>query len=255
MERWRLLDVETPDKAAMNLAIEEAIFVEKIRNRIPPTVRFWRNRNAVVIGYSQNIEAEVNLEVCRAKGVEVVRRFSGGGAVYCDLGNLNYSLTIEAENPLIKGLDISETYRLFSSGIVDGLREFGVNLSFYPPSDLLADGRKISGNAQSRRKGAVFHHGTLLVNVDLDLLTQALTAQKEGMKNLKSTSKKRPVVNLEEVMAHSVEIEEVKRALWRGFERSFSVKLVPGILTREERDIAGRLHGEKYSREAWNFWR
>jgi lipoate-protein ligase A len=253
MEEWRLLDVETPNRAAMNLAIEEAIFLEKIEKKVPPTVRFWRNRCAAIVGYSQNPKAEVNFEVCRERKVQVFRRFSGGGAVYHDLGNLNYSIAIEADHPLLKGLDIRDSYELFSSGVIEGLKEFEIVAVFDPPSDLVVGKKKISGNAQSRKKGTVFHHETLLVNADLDLLFQVLNAPEEELENRKVASRKRPVTNLVEEIGHPVGMEKVKEALHRGFEKAFSVKLMRGSLTPEEKKAAHRLYKEKYLKKRWNF--
>ena len=255
MEKWRLLDVETPNRAAMNLAIEEAIFLEKIRKKVPPVVRFWRNRSAVVIGYSQNVEAEVNVEACRDEGTDVVRRVSGGGAVYQDLGNLNYSIAIEADHPLVKGFAIAESYRILSSGVIEGVRKFGVELVFDPPSDFLVGNRKISGNAQARKKGVIFHHGTLLVNANLNLLNRLLDAPKKGLKNVKVTSKKRPVTNLVDEIGYQVGIESVKAALRRGFEESFSVKIISDMLSSEERKAAQNLYEKRYSKKKWNFRR
>ncbi len=255
MEKWRLLDIETPNDAAMNLAIDEAVFIEKMKKDFPPALRFWRNRRAVVIGYSQNVEAEVNLAICREKSIQIVRRFSGGGAVYQDLGNLNYSITLEADHSLLKGLDIAESYRVFSSGVIEGLKQFGIDSVFDSPSDLLVRNKKVSGNAQSRKKGVILHHGTLLVNVEFDSLTRVLNAPKEQLKNRKVTSRRRPVVNLEDEIGYHVDIEKVKEVLQRGFEKAFSVKLVPSALTLEEKETAQILYVSKYSQRKWNFWR
>ena len=121
MEKWRLLEVEYPDRAGLNLAIDEALLYKTAENKSPPVVRFWRNRNAVVIGYSQCVEAEVNLELCHTLNVEIVRRITGGGAVYHDLGNLNYSIVVDSNHPLVKGLNIQDSYRIFLSGVIECL--------------------------------------------------------------------------------------------------------------------------------------
>lgn len=255
MGTWRLLDTETPDLAAMNLAIEEAIFLAKIRKKVPPTVRFWRNRRAAVIGYSQKVEAEVNLKLCADEGIEIVRRLSGGGAVYQDLGNLNYTLVLGAAHPLVESLEIRESYKVLTTGVVEGLKELGIDLVFDPPSDLLAGKRKVSGNAQSRKRRTILHHGTLLVKADLHLLTEVLDAKGEGLKNSKITSKKKPVTNLADEIERTLAIQEVKQALQRGFERAFSVKLVRRQLSLEEEESAQSFYAEKYSRKEWNFWR
>jgi len=254
MEKWRLLTVEVPNRAAMNLAIEEAIFLEKTKKKIPPTVRFWRNRRAVVVGYSQNVQAEVDLNTCRKEGVEIIRRFSGGGTVYHDMGNLNYTIVLDADHPLLRGLDIVESYKLFSSGVIEGLKKFGIESIFEPPSNLLIRNKKVSGNAQSRKKGVILHHGTLLVDTDLDLLTRVLNASDE-QNNKKTTSQKKPVTNLAEEIGRHVNIKRVKEALKQGFEKAFSVELIEGILVPEEEKAAYKLCFEKYSKKEWNFWR
>ncbi|MCW4021321.1 MAG: lipoate--protein ligase family protein [Candidatus Bathyarchaeota archaeon] len=256
MEEWRLLDIETPDRAAMNLAIEEAIFIGKAGEKGSPTVRFWRNRKAAVVGYSQNVETEVDLEVCRREGVEVVRRFSGGGAVFQDLGNLNYSIAIDADHPIVKGFDVSRSYKRLTLGVIEGLRsELRIDAVFDPPSDILVRNGKISGNAQSRRKGVIFHQGTLLVKSDLVLLTKVLNAPESGLKGKRSTSKRRRVTNLADEMDRRVTMREVKGALWRGFENAFSVKMAQGMLTSDEKKRAQKLYDEKYLKKEWNFWR
>ena len=249
------MDVETLDQAAMNMAIDEAILVEKAKGEIPPTVRFWKNRRAVVIGYAQKIEDEVNLNVCRDRGIQVVRRFSGGGAVYHDLGNLNYTVALEADHKLIKGLDIRESYRVLSSGVVEGLKELEMEAVFDPPSDLLVGDRKISGNAQSRRRGTVLHHGTLLVSADLDLLNEALNVPGKRAEARKVTSRKRPVANIADMVNCCVDVDRVKAVLRRGFERAFGVRLVPQGLIPDEERMAEELCAIKYSMRGWNFWR
>jgi lipoate-protein ligase A len=201
------------------------------------------------------LEAEVDLGVCRERSIQLVGRFSGGGAVYHDLGNINYSMAIETNHPLLEGLDIINSYEFFSSGVNGGLKEFGIDSLLDPRSDLLVRNRKFSGNAQSRKRGVIFHHGTLLVNTDLDLLTRVLNAPKEGLKNRRVTSNKRPVTNLAKEVGRVLDTDEIKEALQRGFEKVFSVKLVRGSLSSEEIKGAKRLCNDKYSKKKWNFWR
>ena len=108
MEKWRLIDTSFSDEAPLNLAIEEAIFLEKINREVSPsTIRFWRNRKAVILGYSQKTHSEINLRTCREMNVQVVRRFTGGGAVYQDFGNLNYSIVIRNDYDNFEGLNNS----------------------------------------------------------------------------------------------------------------------------------------------------
>jgi lipoate-protein ligase A len=255
MTVWRLLDYEVPNRPAMNLAIEEAVFIEKARRKTMSTVRFWRNKNTVVVGYSQNVAAEVNLKVCREKGIEVIRRFSGGGAVYQDLGNLNYSITIDADHPLIKNCDIAQSYRIFCSSVLAAFRTLGVEPVFVPPSNILVGQKKISGNAQSRKKGVILHHGTLLVNSDLALLAETLDIPPQATNRKGVASNKGTVTNLADELGRQITMNEVKEALRLGFENFFIVNLEKGTLSNEEKKTAEKLCVEKYSSREWNFWR
>lgn len=253
MTVWRLLDYEVPNRPAMNLAIEEAVFIEKAIRKTMPTVRFWRNKNAVVVGYSQNVAAEVNLKVCREKGIEVIRRFSGGGTVYQDLGNLNYSITIDADHPLIKNRDIAQSYRIFCSGVLAALKTFGVEPVFAPPSDILVGQKKISGNAQSRKRGVILHHGTLLVNSDLALLVETLGVPPQATGRKGVASNRRTVTNLADELSRQITMNEVKEALRLGFGKFFNVTLEKGALSNEETKTAEKLYVEKYLSREWNF--
>jgi lipoate-protein ligase A len=255
MEKWRFLDLEFPTKAAMNLAVEEAIFQEKVRRNISSTIRFWRNKNAVIIGFSQNLKNEVNLKKCNERNVEIIRRFSGGGAVYHDLGNLNYSITIDATHPLVNDCDITSSYLILSSGIVKCLETFGVKADFNPTSTILVKGKKISGTAQSRKKNIIFHHGTLLVDSDLNLLYQVLKPTTNELRNKRITSKKVTVTNLVYEVDYPVKMKKVKESLRKGFEKAFSIKLIKDHLTLKEKNLSHMLYKTKYSNATWNFWR
>lgn len=255
MEEWRLLDAETPKNAAMNMAFDEAILLARIERAISPTVRFWRNNRAAVIGYSQIVDAEVNLELCEEEGVQVVRRLSGGGAVYHDLGNLNYTIVVDADHRLIRSLDIVESYRVLCSGVVKVLEKLGMNAKFRPLSDVLIRNKKVSGSAQARRKGVVLHHGTLLVDSDLDMLARVLDVRQEQIGSKKATSVKKPVTRLTDELGYEIGMASLKKALIEGFEKAFSIRLTPGKPTAAEKEMTRNLYDKKYSQKEWNFWR
>jgi len=254
LESWRLLDSESAHDAAVNLAIEEAILQARAKKAVPPTVRFWRNDRAVVIGYSQSVEAEVDIESCRRGGVQVVRRLTGGGAVYHDLGNLNYTVVLDADHRLVRNLDIARSHRVLCSGLIKGLEGLGLTADFRPLSDIFIHGRKVSGSAQARRRGVILHHGTLLVDADLDMLTRVLAPIKGRMMD-KSTSTWKPVTRLRDELGREVGMKNLKSALTQGFERAFGVRLTPGTLTSAEEEAARTLHHSRYSRTEWNLWR
>ncbi|MCS7120273.1 MAG: lipoate--protein ligase family protein [Nitrososphaerota archaeon] len=255
MEKWRLLNLASPNRPEMNLAIEEAVFHSVAEMRAPPTVMFWRNDKAVVVGYSQSVEAEVDLDICEVEGVRVARRFSGGGTVFHDHGNLNYSIIIKADHPSIKGLDVAGSHRFFVSGVITFLEDLGLSAVFSPPSDIMVNGKKISGNAQARRRGTILHHGTLLVNSDLDLLNRVLKARASQDKNSNVSSRRRPVTNLIDELGCSISIWRVTSRLKKSFEKAFSIMLVESSLTMDEARISGVLCKEKYARREWIFLR
>ena len=252
-EAWRILDLEYPDPY-MNLAVEEAIPRKVGEGKVPNTVRFWRNLNAVVIGYFQSAKLEVNFEACRSLGTTISRRFTGGGAVYQDQGNLNYAISIRKGHRLIPE-DLLETFKILSSGAVEGLRMLGLNAKFKPLSDIQINGRKISGAAGSIRWGTVFHHGSILINSDLSILSKVLSAPDRGLKDKHVRSVRKTVTTIRDEVGRDISVDEVKEKLRMGIEKAFKIKLVDGTITREEKLLGEELFQSKYSTEIWNLGR
>jgi len=252
IREWRLVDLEYKNPY-MSMALEEAIPTMVGRGLAPETVRFWRNMNAVVIGRFQCVRLEVNLEACRRYGVSVVRRFTGGGAVYQDLGNLNYAISLKKGSPLLRE-DVLENFKILCLGVVEGLSRIGLNPKLGRNSTIDVNGKKISGTASSLCSGAFFQHGTLLVNTNLGILSEVLSSshvestEEKGVRSTKS-----PVTSLRDELGRGVSLFEVKRGLIEGFEETYSVRLVPKDLMSEEKELAKELYETKYSREEWNF--
>jgi len=252
-EAWRVLDVEYDDPH-VNLAVEEAIPRKVGEGKVPNTVRFWRNSNAVVIGYFQSAKLEVNLEACENFRTTVSRRFTGGGAVYQDHGNLNYAISIRKGHPLISE-DLSETFRILSSGVVEGLRMLGLNAEFKPLNNIQINGRKVSGAAGSIRWGTVFHHGSILVNSNLSVLSKVLSAPNRRLEDKHVRSVRKAVTTIRDELGRDVSVDEVKEKLRKGIEKAYRIKLVDGFLTSEEELLAEELFQAKYSRKGWNLGR
>jgi lipoate-protein ligase A len=163
--KWRIIDF-TENDAFMNMAIDEAVS-ESVAAGGPPTIRFYGwNPDAVSIGYFQSLEKEVDTARCAAEGVDVVRRRTGGGAVYHDhAGEITYSV-IAKETLFPK--DILASYRLICGWVMDSLALIGISPEFKPINDIIVNGKKISGNAQTRRNGVLLQHGTILYSLDVD---------------------------------------------------------------------------------------
>ena len=181
-----------------NLALEEYLFAHTDND----IFMLWQNAPTVVIGKNQNAYAEVNVDVAKAKNVYIARRITGGGAVYHDLGNLNYTFITSEQNA--KALD----YEYFTRPIVDALATLGVKCELSGRNDLLCDGRKISGNAQYSSNGRILHHGTLLFDADLGALGQMLRIDKEKLDYHSVKSHKSRVVNIKELLSDELSIED-----------------------------------------------
>lgn len=249
---WRLLDLSFPDPC-YNLAVEESVLRAVGRGESPPTLRLWQNDDAVVIGYSQNAYEEADLEKCERRGTAVVRRVSGGGAVYHDSGNLNYSLTIPVGDRRVAA-DVRKSFEFLCRGLVRGLAILGLEAEFAAGNDVTVNGRKISGTAQARRWGAVLHHGTLLLDADIQVMGEVLRVKPEYLESKGVEALSEWVTTLRQLgKLHCV--KEVKAALVAGFESSLDVRFSPGALTTNEQDIAGRLLEGQYCRTDWNLQR
>jgi lipoate-protein ligase A len=252
-ETWRLLDVEYPNPH-MNLALEEAIPLNVGKCESPNTIRFWRNSNAVVIGNFQSAEREVNMNHCNKHQTAVVRRFTGGGAVYHDLGNLNCSVSVRRDHLLIK-TDLGETFDRLSQGVIEGLKLLGAPVRFEPPNSIQVNGRKISGGAGALKSGFVFYHCSILVSSDLERLSEVLSSSQSSVGEPCVRSVRKDVSTLSIELGRELAIAEVKESLRRGFEKAFVIRVAEGGTTVEERALAEKLYSEKYSTEAWNFKR
>ena len=238
--RWRLLDYSSKDPA-MNLAIEEAILRCLLEYCSPDTLCLWQNPPSVIIGCFQSPRSEVNIAACKKLGIDVLRRVSGGGAVYHDYGNLNYSLIVHKSSLKAPLEDVEKSYGLFCSGVIEGLRMLGI-YAYNRGGDIMIGGKKFSGSAQHRLYDAILHHGTLMVDVNLDMLGRTLGV----------SDPQRHLINLHDVLPRRVPLSKIKRAINTGFEKRFNVKLKNGTLTPRERQTAKKLYEIKYSKRYWN---
>ena len=254
-ETWRLVDVEYRDDPYMNMSVEEAIPRSVGEGKAPNTVRFWHNSNTIVLGCFQSAELEVNFEACKETGTTVVRRFTGGGAVYHDSGNLNYAISLKKGHSLVPDNDLQEVFQKLSEGAVAGLRSLGVAAEFQPINDIQVDGKKVSGAAGSVRWGTVFHHGCILVASDLAILGKVLNVPKVKLADRHVASVQKRVTTVRDELRKDVSTRDVRDAIVRGIENSYSVRLAEGQLTKNELANVRELYDTKYSSSKWNLER
>lgn len=167
----------------------------------------WRNEPAVIIGKNQNTVEEINQEFIEEKGIKVARRVSGGGAVYHDLGNLNFTFIINVDDPG------KVNYKKFVQPIIDALAEMGIEAEASGRNDILIDGLKISGNAQRMANGKLMHHGTLLFDVNIEDLVQALNVDPDKITSKGVKSVRSRVTNIKEHMPEGTTIYDFWDAL------------------------------------------
>ena len=236
--------------AAMNMAIDETI-LDGIRDgSSPPTIRFYGwDPSAVSIGRFQGLEYEVNLEACRTAGVDVVRRITGGGAVYHDRdGEVTYSILGPAS---LFPERIPDSYRFVCEDVITGLQSLGIPAEFAPINDIMVDGRKISGNAQTRRPGLFLQHGTVLYQVDVEKMFNLLSVSPVKISDKLIRSVKKRVTAVCEF--RPVSLEGLSTALQVAFSRNREVET--GDYTPTELEQARHLAEEKYATQAWNAMR
>jgi lipoate-protein ligase A len=244
----------------MNMAIDEAILRARIRDRVPNTLRFYRWKlSAVSIGRFQTLTNEVNVENCRIYNVDIVRRISGGGAVYHDSdGEITYCLVAKTSDLGCAELDMLSAYQKICSGLNEAVKILGAKAEFQPPDpkwcpNLTIGGRKFSGNAQSCKKGVLLQHGTFLLDIDHEKMFSFLKVP--WAKKLDDVLKvsKRKLTSVRQELESQFTTEAAYQALVNGFEKALNIRLVERELTDYERKLAERLRREKYMIEDWTF--
>lgn len=243
--KWRVIPFAVHN-CAMNMAIDEAI-QESVAMGGPPTIRFYRwNPSAVSIGYFQCLHDEVDVEKCNAKGIGIVRRRTGGGAVFHDYeGEITYSLI--APEPMYSS-DISKSYVEICGMIVDGLKRIGIEAAFHPINDILVGHQKISGNAQTRRGGVLLQHGTILYDADVDLMFDVLKVRDLKIRDKIISNVKERIVRVVDLKS-SIPMVGVYDALLAAFTEGKEWSL--DGLTDGEKARAQQLVEEKYEAHSW----
>ena len=229
--------------AKWNLALEEYVF--ECMDPSHSYLMLWQNQNTIVVGEFQNTAGEVNNEYVRQHGITVVRRLSGGGAVYHDLGNLNFTFITDA-NPSGQ-IDL----RAFCLPILETLRSFGVPAELSGRNDMIIEGRKFSGNAQYLKNGRVMHHGTLLFDSDLSVMSKALRVDRAKMESKGIQSVESRVTNLKEYLPPDVTMDVFKQRLIQQLSQSSPLNHIH--LTDKDEEAIARLRDQRYDTWEWNY--
>ncbi len=253
---FRFVELPEIKDSYHQMAVDEAVMIAVAEGKSMPSLYIhpWPER-AVAIGFFQSVEEEVNVEYCVQHSIRIFRRMTGGGAVYkYPEGELNYSIIIP-ENFMPELRDIVTSYGVLCQPIIDALKKLGMDASFRPVNDVVVAGRKISGNAQTRKKGVVFQHGTILLDFDVDTMLNVLKISREKLKDKVVDDLKRVVTTVKEQLGYVPSFDEFSSLMRESFEDVLGVRFVDGKLTPYELELAEKLYNEKYSTRGWNFWR
>jgi len=220
-----------------NLAMEQHLFDTE-----QDMFMLWQNDNAIIIGKNQNAEAEINRPFVDTHGIRVARRLSGGGAVYHDMGNLNFTFIVPDGDNI--------NFQYFCQPIMQTLAQFNVIAETHGRNDITIDGKKFSGNAQYRKDGRVMHHGTIMFSSDLDVLQEALTPSQNKLQGKGVKSIRGHVTNISDHLDDDVTLEMFKQSLINNVLTQTYETYVPS-----DADIARvkQMRDEKYATWQWNF--
>lgn len=226
-----------------NLAFEEYILKNK---REGDYLLLWQNDNTIVIGQNQNAEAEINRSFVEAHGIQVVRRMTGGGAVYHDLGNLNYSFITDVEDPS------RLTMEAFTRPVTEALKALGLQAEASGRNDILVGGKKVSGTAQRMVGGRILHHGTLLFDSDPGMVAGALHVDPEKFRSKSAKSVRSRIGNIRPQLPRDMDLA----AFWDYLKGALAAGgFAAGSLTAEELEAVRALKETKYDTWEWNFGR
>lgn len=275
-ERWRFID-SGDCSPAFNMALDEALLEWHSEGKIPPTIRFYGwNPPTLSIGYFQKVEKEIDMEAVKKHGLGFVRRPTGGRGVLHDQ-ELTYSVIVSEAHPKMPQT-VTEAYRVISQGILEGFRFLGLDAYFAVPKteeekadlknprsavcfdapswyELVVEGRKVAGSAQTRQKGVILQHGSILLDLDEEILFSLFKYPNERVKERLRQNFKQKAVAINELTDRKITIDEAKEAFYKGFEKGLEIVLEPYTLSAEEMAYVNELAEKKYASDEWNFKR
>jgi lipoyl(octanoyl) transferase len=275
-ETWRFIDSGNCSPS-YNMALDEALLDWHSEGKIPPTIRFYGWDPATLsIGYFQKVEKEINLDAVKEHGLGFVRRPTGGRGVLHE-HELTYSVIVSEEHPEMPKT-VTEAYRVISEGILKGFQGLGLEAYFAVPKtaeereglknprsavcfdapswyELVVEGRKVAGSAQTRQKGVILQHGSILLDLDEDKLFSLFNYPSDRVKERMQRAFKSKAVAMNEISSETVTMDMAKEAFKKGFEEGLNIHLEPYELSNEETQYVVDLAGTRYESDDWNFKR
>ncbi|CDQ40689.1 lipoate-protein ligase A [Virgibacillus sp. CM-4] len=231
---------------SINLALEE--YVLKNFGEQDTYLLFYVNEPSIIIGRNQNTVEEINTQYVDENGIKVVRRLSGGGAVYHDEGNLNFSFITKDDG------NSFQNFAKFTQPMVDALNKLGVPAELKGRNDLTVEGRKISGNAMYSTKGKMFSHGTLMLDSEIENVVSALNVRKEKIESKGIKSIRSRVANISEFLENKITVEQFKEIILQYVFHVDDIIDVPRYeLSEEDWENVHQISRERYQNWEWNY--
>ncbi|MEH7345503.1 biotin/lipoate A/B protein ligase family protein [Bacillus sp. JJ1532] len=275
-ETWRFIDTGA-GSPSFNMALDEALLDWNSAGKIPPTIRFYGwNPATLSIGYFQNVDREINMDAVKQHGLGFVRRPTGGRGVLHE-HELTYSVIVSEEHPQMPKT-VTEAYRVISEGILKGFQHLGMDAYFAVPKtdeereslknprsavcfdapswyELVVEGRKVAGSAQTRQKGVILQHGSILLDIEEDKLFSLFKYPNDRVKERMQRAFKNKAVAINEISQERITLEQAKEAFRIGFAEGLNIELEPYELTEDELAYVNKIAKERYEQDEWNFKR
>ncbi|NHI91064.1 MAG: lipoate--protein ligase family protein [Candidatus Lokiarchaeota archaeon] len=247
---WRLIFPEYNDPF-LNLALEDVLFQEISKNGFNCILRFWKVHPCCIIGRHQYLHQEINEDYCKKKRIPIIRRISGGGAVYLDLGCLNFSLIFNEWE--IHSFSAEDSYSLILRPIIKALKALSFEVRFVSPNSLFYEGKKVSGSSQFRKGNVILHHGTLLLDSNLNELNKSLASKSKIHYEKSIKSVKVNTTNLFNDFYGNFKDDHLIKSIISTFENDYNFKFEEKPLQINEIEKANELVTKKYSSLNWTY--
>ncbi|GHH96968.1 lipoate--protein ligase family protein [Neobacillus kokaensis] len=275
-EQWLFIDTGN-SSPSFNMALDEALLDWHSNGKIPPVIRFYGwNPPTLSIGYFQKVEKEIDMDAVKEHALGFVRRPTGGRGVLHE-HELTYSVIVSEEHPEMPKT-VTEAYRVISEGILKGFHHLGLDAYFAVPKtaeerdalksprsavcfdapswyELVVEGRKVAGSAQTRQKGVILQHGSILLDLDEEKLFSLFKYPNERVKERMKKAFKDKAVAINAISQRQITLEEAKDAFYKGFAEGLNIDLEPYQLSEDELAYVHKLACERYENEDWNFKR
>lgn len=228
---WRVIDTGLRP-AAENIAFNRALLEARQAGEIPNTLRFLRFRPSALLGYHQSAEQELDLDYCRASGITVQRRITGGGAIYFDETQIGWELYLAKAD--LGCADMAQIARRICEAAARGISRLGVDARYRPRNDIEVEGKKISGTGGAFEGDALMYQGTLLVRFDVEKMLRVLRIPAEKLSDKAISSARERVANLADLLGFEPDAAVVKASLTEAFAEEFAASFAPGELGAAE---------------------